>query len=150
MKNPDSHIYLYAKGWYEKTDVVEDLKVIFGERNAIEPDYITEEDLVLMLLNITWPHIKDSGNPALMFKEFVMELNEKNYWKLSYDNDWTFNKAVIEKCLSVLSMVIIPLDAPDQSILPLDDKVELPDWFKTGLEVIEQLTVTGEMGSKKI
>ena len=52
MKNPDSHVYLYAKGWYERKDVVEDLKQIFGKRNAMDPEYFTEEELVSMLLNI--------------------------------------------------------------------------------------------------
>ena len=132
IKNPDSHVYLYAKGWYERTDLIEDMKVIFGKRNLIDPEYITEEDLVRILLAITWPHIKDSGNPAASFKEFVMDLDEKSYWRISYDKDWTFNKAVIKKCLSVLSMVkvydielsrdILPLDDPDPSILPLAER----------------------------
>ena len=131
MKNPDSHIYLYAKGWYEGTDVVEDLRKIFGKRNAIEPEYIRETDLVQMLLNIVYRHIVGSGNPSLMFKEFVMDLHEDSYWKLSHDDDYSFNRAVIKKCLSVLRLVkiyntilakeLVLLDSPDPSILPLSN-----------------------------
>ncbi len=38
MKNADSHIYLYAKGHYQRGNLIEDLKKIFGERSAIDPE----------------------------------------------------------------------------------------------------------------
>ena len=127
MKNPNSHIYLYAKGWYKEANLVDDLKKLVGLRCSVGPEYISEYDILSVLLSITWPHLLQSGNPELQFKEFVLGLEESQYWKLDMRGKWSFNKALIRMCLSALRFtkvidgeeVFIELDDPDPSILPL-------------------------------
>jgi len=123
MKNADSHVYLYAKGHYEKNDLIKDLKKIFSERNGIDPGYISIRDITHMLLSMTWPHVNDTYH----FTDFILDLDPSCYWKLSND-DYTFGHAVILKCLSILRMTtvkdkdnktLIELDDPDPDILPL-------------------------------
>ncbi len=122
MKNADSHVYLYAKGHYKEGDLVEDMKKVFGKRNAIESEYITAADITHMLLKIVSPCMKTPYH----FKEFVLDLHPLNYWRLSR-GIYSFEQAVIRKCLSILRMtqvkegdeVLIELDDPDPGILPL-------------------------------
>ncbi len=122
MKNTDSHVYLYAKGHYKESDLVEDMKKVFGERNAIEPEHITAADITHMLLKIVSPYLKTPHH----FREFVLDLHPVNYWRLSRGT-YSFDQAVIRKCLSILRMtqvkegdeVLIELDDPDPNILPL-------------------------------
>lgn len=132
MKNADSHIYLYAKGHYEKNNLVEDMKKILGKRSGIDPEYMTAADVVHVLLSMTSPYIKDNHH----FREFILDLHPVNYWKLTR-GEYSFDEAVIRKCLSILRMtqvidkdnkVLIELDDPDPDILPLS--INLSDVLK--------------------
>lgn len=125
MKNYDSHIYLYAKNWYERKDPISDLKVLFGKSYQIDPEYINVNDILNMLLEITFKHIKNERQ----FKEFVFDMSPETVirvWKfhgLDSKKDYTYERAIISKCLSVLCLAEITdipngLDEADYSILP--------------------------------
>ena len=122
MKNADSHIYLYAKGYYRKGDLIKDLKRIFGKKNTIDPEHITDNDIICSLLKIVWPYIRDQYH----FMDFIHVLHPLSYWKLD-SGSYTPEKAVIYKCLSILRNVrveyghiaFIEIDDPDPDILPL-------------------------------
>lgn len=127
MKNLDSHIFLYAKGHYERSDVIKDLKVIVGQRCGIEPEDITTTDVIEVVLAVTIPHVRRSEH---LLREFILGLRETRYWEVSpgQKDPYTFDKALLRRCLSVLSMtmvkgkdgeILIPLDDPDPAILPL-------------------------------
>lgn len=128
MKNTDSHIYLYAKGHYKEGDLIEDLQKVFGERNAIDPECVSAEGIMQMLLTMTQPHVNDSYH----FRDFVVDLHPSNHWKFSSKSTYIFEHAVIRKCLSVLAMtrvldgdkVLIELDDPDPGILPLSKSAQ--------------------------
>ncbi len=122
MKNADSHIYLYAKGHYEKDDLIEDMKKIIGERCGIEAEHVTVGNILHVLLSIAYLYVIDLYH----FRDFILDLHPVNYWKLDRTN-YDFEHAVIHKCLSILAMtqvkegdeVLIELDDPDPNILPL-------------------------------
>ena len=137
MKNSDSHIFLYAKGHYEKDDLIQDMKRIVGEMVNIESKYMCVGDIVQVLLNVVHPYIRSSHD----FINFVLDLQASRYWKLTTGSDWelvasndpyTFEKATIRKCLSILMMIkvhdyatgetFVELDDQDPSILPLSGK----------------------------
>jgi len=46
------HLFLYAKFWYERKTLVEDLKVIFGKYSGIEPKYIGKETIIMNLTEV--------------------------------------------------------------------------------------------------
>ena len=125
MKNADSHIYLYAKGWYKKTDVIEDLKIILGERSLLYPEHVSVDDIVSVLSKIAYPYIKDEYE----FARFLADILPCNSWQYGEKNEKNIELNIINKLLSVLSLttvkekdvVIIPLDKPDPNILPLND-----------------------------
>jgi len=50
--NYDSHIIRYAKGWYKKKDIIEDLKILVSKRSGINTQDINESDVYETLLAI--------------------------------------------------------------------------------------------------
>lgn len=125
MKNYDSHVYLYAKGWYKEYDLIHDLKVIYGLRNGIDPEYISINNIMDCLLRLTFKHIMNSEYHLL---EFIADISP-NAFKRRFFKEvvYDFNVAVIEKCLSILSNTKVSdipegLDDPDPSVLPLQEK----------------------------
>lgn len=125
MKNCESNVYLYAKGWYKTTDVISDLKVIYGLRNGIDPEYISIVNILDCLLHLTAKHITKS---EYFLREFIADISPYAFKRRFYkDEVYEFNKAVIEKCLSILSLTLLSdipegLDDPDPSVLPLKEK----------------------------
>ena len=48
-ENKYTHIYLYAKGWYEHGDLLKDLKRIVSYTTGISYKYVVNEDVFSML-----------------------------------------------------------------------------------------------------
>ena len=128
IKNWNSHIILYAKGWYERTDIVEDLKILIGKRNHIEPQYISKNEIIRNLLHIIEELPNEVKDFRMTLSEFISDIDPKNLKFRLINEDYDFDIAVITKCLSVLSLIkiydnkteIYPLDEPDENILPYD------------------------------
>ena len=137
MKNSDTHIYLYAKGHYKETDTIEDLKKIIAERCAFNAEDVSVRDIQSILTSIAIKNILKSHNPEHFLEDFIISIDPKNMWRLVTNQkieDYDFNLAVIEKCLSVIRHArvkdddgnrILELDEPDRNILPLK-----MDWEK--------------------
>jgi len=134
MKNCDSHVYLYAKGHYKKTNVIEDLKIIYGKRNGIEPEFITLADIVSNLADLTFQYITVNKHSLI---EFISDISPMSCWKIGaepvelygqkFHSHDSYALAVIKKCLSILRFTSKKsfrneLDYADPSILPLASK----------------------------
>lgn len=136
MKNSDSHIYLYAKNHYKVTDTIEDMKKIIGERCAFNAEDVRVKDIQSILTNIAFTIILKTGNPEHFFDDFIEGISPDNMWRTMTNQkkeDYDFNLAVIEKCLSIIRFVevkdsngkyILELDEPDANILPLKKREE--------------------------
>uniref|UniRef100_A0A6M3JIW0 Uncharacterized protein n=1 Tax=viral metagenome TaxID=1070528 RepID=A0A6M3JIW0_9ZZZZ len=128
--NFDRHIFLYAKGHYERTDMIKDLRIILGKRSGIEAIYINEDDIAYVLTKMVWRYINHEDE----FINFLFDLNPNNTWKYGYvtnlhspisDKNYVYREALISKCLSVLrfqKVINIPFDLgkADSNILPLN------------------------------
>lgn len=123
--NSYSHVYLYAKHWYKRTDVVADMKILIGKRCGIAPEHISAESCIEQLIDLVWLSITKSGNPIHFFGEFVLDITiRKNHWKFKGEPDDNDEVVVIKKCLSVLSItskssIDGEFEEPDPEILPL-------------------------------
>jgi len=128
MKNYNSEIILYAKGWYEGTDLISDLKLICGKRSGCNPEHISENDIINTLLYIIEEH---KNIDMRFFVNFIDAINPNSFIRKLWNNtEYNFNKAVIEKCLSVINLmqvrsedgttVLIEIDPIDsfESVLP--------------------------------
>lgn len=121
------HVYLYAKYHYRRTDFLEDLRLIFARRNAIEPRYVYDGPIVGMVLEIVYPHIRGEHQ----WGEIIGRILEIQPWETTVDpvslHD-LFNRT-LGALLGVLSMVkvldegrkILELGEPDPGLLPLND-----------------------------
>ena len=116
----DKHYFLYAKGWYKKTDLWEDLKIIQGNYCNIEPNYITKNDIIQKLLTIA-VDIMSMNNKYLKRHviSFINSCNTSEYWKVDAKN---YNEAVVKNSLSLMKFTkvinIHPIEDCDYSLLP--------------------------------
>ena len=126
MKNLYSHFYLYAKHWYKRTDIIDDLKIICGKYCGIDVEFISASNIISILLNVVYLHI----NRLQDFANFVEDISPAECWKFGGPIDqklYDYDRAVINKCLSILALTIvrengktlIELDEPDETLLPL-------------------------------
>lgn len=111
MGNYQSDIFLYAKGWYQKTDTISDLKKIFSKIYSQDIQYVRIDDIERVLLDLAWIYIVN-GNAPYKFVEFMMHLKS---WH---------NNNVIEACLGCISIIETKyieggLNPPDPNLLPL-------------------------------
>jgi len=119
--NCDTHLYLYAKGHYEKNDMINDLKIIVAERSGIECKYITKRDISSILLSAV-NQLSQLGVYDLF--NFVGSLDPQNNWEHGGSSDEDFDTRVIRSSLSVLRFTevrhIPDLGVADPNILPLN------------------------------
>lgn len=122
--NWNTHFYLYAKGHYMKTDVIEDLKKIFAKRSSIPLECCQVRDVTQVLLGLAWKHITESGNPEHYFVEFISRLNPVDIWgQERWSGSVGFWKILLADCLSVLRLTKaegLDLGTADPAVLPLE------------------------------
>lgn len=119
MLNPNSHIILYAKGWYRVTNYEEDLKKLLAQRAGIE-DWkdISRDSIIIVLTEIIYPY---------MNQYYLREILERTFVKhFSFDEKYTEFERCLRAILNIIAnlqvkdteKIIIQLDEPDYSILP--------------------------------
>jgi len=126
MKNYESNIYLYAKHWYKRHNIINDLAIIYSHRNGIDMVDIDESVIAGNILTLIYNHI----NCERDFCKFVDEVAPSNWYfrKMYKDEEYTYEKAIIYYCLSILSITKLSdikngLDRPDNTILPIADHI---------------------------
>lgn len=113
--NPNTHIYLYAKGHYKETNIIADLKAVIGERARMPVKFVSVDDIFSVVLPIVFDAICKSGNPPHKFQTFVRDTM----------GDGFINETVLYSCMSVLRLEKVEgldLGEADESILPLSDQ----------------------------
>ena len=94
-ENYDRHFYLYAKKWYEKGDVLNDLMYILSEYTGIDMQYITESMVYEKMIDLAYYSIKGNDN---RIKQFI----HKAYLSQSLGE-------IIQECLSILQCTKIDI-----------------------------------------
>jgi hypothetical protein len=95
-------IYLYAKHWYKRTNIIEDMKIILGNRSGISPKFISLGDIFYVLGHITYPHIDER-----IFLEFINDIHPQNAWKVGGDKNTSIEENIIREMLSILSLTTV-------------------------------------------
>ena len=122
--NADSHVYLYAKKHYVKSkNPFNDLRKIYALRNGVDAQFISDGDILGMMLTLTYQHIKSE----YAFEKFVCGMF-KTYKRHAILPHFGIanKKKLLWQMLSALALtqvldgdkVLIPLDEPDFTILP--------------------------------
>ena len=120
MKNADSDIYLYAKGWYRRTNVIKDLTTIMRKRSGCLS--ISISAIFDVVYAIAWPLIKNGTYDMRDVLSFCFR--GKSVFK---QKKAITIKNIIAGLLVPIQLVkvqdnkgnsIIKLDAPDYRLLP--------------------------------
>ena len=120
--SPDSHIYLYAKGWYKKGDVVEDLKKILGRRSGVNAEYIRKQDIIIVLSGIVWPEMTE-----YRFLEFLSHIVDAPIFPNREEDSTPVDIRIIKALLKQIVLmpvkrdgeVLVDISDPDPELLPL-------------------------------
>jgi len=132
VKNFQSDIWLYAKGWYKKGNLIADMKRVFARTFQQEEDSIEECAIIDYLSDMVWKH--------------AMHDNENSLSRLTsgmLEKTGTIEERIISSLLSSLRYVqtrgekmeaVIYLDPPDASVLPLASPKSLWPWSKDRFE----------------
>jgi len=126
-----NHVILYAKGWYKKTDRIQDLQRILGMRCGISADRINVRDILYTLSTIFYTYCVKNENYFTDFTKSLFEwVNVPNVGTRMYSDITTIRHA-IECLLGKISIIqcrdtkrngqeviLLNLGKPDYSILP--------------------------------
>jgi len=82
--NSETHFYLYAKGHYKKTNILEDLRKIQSERCGIKFEHTSDTDALSTLTDLAFKHIMESGNPKYEFDKFLGIIQPNSYFLMLY------------------------------------------------------------------
>lgn len=122
--NVDTHIYLYAKYHYQVSgDIIDDLKVIIGERCCIDSEHVTKRNIIDVLVSVVLDQILTHCNAKHRLMDFFDGIDPNNVWKVGGTVEESYDLGVIRKCLSVLRLTKVKhipnLGDPDPNLLPL-------------------------------
>jgi len=113
--NDYTHFYLYAKGWYKRSEnIVNDLKVIMEDFSVIDRKYVSESDIKIVLTEVVYPEI----NGVYQFRKFISDVERVGFY---------------DACLSVLCLAKVEnIGKPDFKLLPPHNDItnELVDKYK--------------------
>ncbi len=88
--NPDRHFYLYAKHWYVRNNILEDLrKIVHFRCGAAESIRINDSDVVIVLIGVVGKHVSCSEH----FEHFIR----------SMDSTLNVTTSILKACLLKLS-----------------------------------------------
>ena len=121
-----THFYLYAKGHYEKSIfMTDDLRHLVAEYTMTPVNLTTTEDVLNVLLDLTYKCIQKSGNPSSTFIHLIK--NSYNYDKNFY------SYSLIGNCLKIIRFTRVDdinIGVADPNILPL---TEAGKWYSKGI-----------------
>ena len=127
IKNYDSDIYLYAKHWYKRGNIIEDLQKIIGKRSILFPEHVSVNDILIVLSGIVCKHyFQNNSNADHWFSQFIEDVRLTNSWRIGAEKTDSFEIRMIRKMLSMISLtevkkgdeILIELDEPDYNLLP--------------------------------
>lgn len=126
----ERHYYLYAKGWYQQSDLLTDLKKVQSVYCGADPGHITIEDILSTLTGLVYSKLKKSEHA---FNDFISLILPSNTWRTGVvlvENvvgsipDEDIALCIIGACLNIMmkeNVNDIPFDLgePDPNVLPL-------------------------------
>jgi hypothetical protein len=105
---------LYAKDWYKRGNMFEDLKILLGNYSGTDPKHLSIDDVITFLSGI----VSEEMTPQ-RFENFIRDMISDVRWS----PEKTADIILTENFLRVLNMTVVKgrmvLAKPDGSILPL-------------------------------
>lgn len=134
--NSAQGIILYAKHWFEETDLIEDLKKLW----EIDYDYCDDKDVIQLSMIMLEKILKEDmkNDYPRLFLDFINDCQPANQWKFQradsqakYCNKGEYWHNVLSKFLSMicisdkskLETIFGKLGEPDYNVLPRNKSV---------------------------
>jgi len=103
-----SHFILYAKGWYLRGELEDDIKILMENYTGISREHISKQDIFSVLNDFAYDVIQKSGNPKNQFFRYIADVEQ-----------YGFISAAL-KLFNVMKVTDLNLDSPNSEILPLN------------------------------
>jgi len=141
IETPYRHFYLYAKGWYKRTNTFDDLRKLVSEFSGISIEHIRKNDVLVVLgnvmkevmamQNITGQQLIESLHSQLYHRQLLLDIGmTKDIVTAESESSVHFAaEFIVDTYLSIISTCSIvstdrktrlDLGMPDPMILPLD------------------------------
>ena len=127
-----NHLILYSKNWYQRGNVIEDVKKILGERCALL-DSVSDENMWIMLVEALLAYMPDYTRSYAMhefLRNIFMPRADENGKSLTWFEPNCPLERAVKQVLTILGKLMVFTDArtvilnlgkPDPKILPLVD-----------------------------
>ena len=113
------HVWLYAKGHYERDDCLEDLKIIIAERCLLYPEHVSTEEVFNVLLTITQEHMQKHLYVPMLLEVFGLRKLFPNKPHEMEDGIRLLLSNISTISVRDKGEILIDLGKPDPKILPL-------------------------------
>lgn len=123
--NAFTHFYLYAKGHYQRSDTISDLRKVMGHSYSLHNEGVTIGNLLDALLPLAFEEMQRDGDWDYNLVSFFHDLHPDNTFQVLSQGDASgmpYAYRLIEVCLSRLRLARVAglnLGEPDGDILPL-------------------------------
>jgi hypothetical protein len=120
-----SHLILYAKGWYKREDVLDDVKRILAHRCGLDPDRMSNDDVWRLCVEALNQHATPN-DVVNVLSELFHPLYDEGIGFIWFDPNCTLVRAIRRILLVLQGLAIftdgktlIQLEEPNEAILPL-------------------------------
>lgn len=103
-----SHFILYAKGWYKRNNLEEDMEYLMQDYTGIDKKYISKSDTFHVLNDFAYDVIQKSGNPKNNFFKYISDVEKEGFIYAAM------------RLFSVMKVTGLNLEEPDTRVLPLN------------------------------
>jgi len=99
-----SQIVLYAKNWFMKKDVYEDIKILLADIYGVDKSNYNNTDIIENLIDIVYDC--NISKDKRFFIEFINDIRPQFTFKVGYDHENYYNveDAIVYKCLSMIKL----------------------------------------------
>ena len=113
--NEYTHFFLYAKGWYVKDNLVQDLRKLMEHYTDTSSDFFSTYDVLHFVATLVYPYVNEAKFVRLII-ESVRSYNQKSVSDITDE--------ILQEMLSILALIEVKdikggLGKPDPAILPL-------------------------------
>lgn len=138
MKVADyNHVILYAKGWYQHNNIIEDLKSIFAKRSSLAVENMSDGNVWENMVRVLMKYADSHQVSTVLDELFKPIADECPGMALKFFEDTCPLKRAIRRIMTVLAQLpvednegnlTINLGRPDPNILSLGDEDALERW----------------------
>ncbi len=120
-----NHLLLYAKHWYKRGDVLEDVRTIFAKRAGIDREFISNPDVWHQLVHVAFKYLPPQELEDLFTRTFSSLLRFEGTTTVFEMIPKVLSKLAILPVYGKNDELILNIGDPTPNILPLSYSAEI-------------------------